>query len=188
MAAANMVDDEPLSSEFSGVLGIALPANSIIANTVPPTTGNSPDGAVLASNLFSMTPASSAPSARFMSLTLARPEDNGEGVASQFGIGKHPPEIVHDPSKVQYDVLASPSGNGPLFWQAELSGISIWVDGVEKIVNVGSGTNYPGTIPTAVVDSGMPIILASRNIANAIYGALGIGPGSDGQCEFTCIL
>lgn len=45
--------------------------------------------------------------------------------------------------------------------------------------------NLGGT-PTAVVDSGMPIILASTSIANGIYGALGVGPSSDGNC--TCLL
>ncbi|KAI0689929.1 aspartic peptidase domain-containing protein [Cytidiella melzeri] len=186
LAAVTTVDDEPLSSEFSGVFGIALPANSVIASKVAPTTGNAPDGAVFASNLFTMTPTSSAPSARFMSLTLARPESNGGGIASQLGLGKHPPEIVKDPSQVQYDTLTTPSGTGSYFWQAQLSAINVWVDGVQKPVDIGTNANYPGIAPTAVIDSGMPIILTSRAIANAIYGAIGIGPGSDGQYYMSC--
>lgn len=180
-AAASVVDDEPLSGDFSGILGLALPQNSVIANEIPPVTGNQPDGAVFASNLFTMTPSASAPSARFLSLTLARPEANGGGIPSLLGIGKHPPTtVVSDPAKVQYNVLSSPAeGSGPYYWQPALRGISVWVDGVEKVVNVGSGA---GQSATAVVDSGMPIILASVTIANGIYGALGIGPGSDGQC------
>ena len=186
IAAASTVDDEPLSTDFSGVLGIALPSNSIIASVVPPTTGNAPDGAVFTSNIFTMTPSSTAPSARFLSLSLARPEDNGGGTKSQLGIGKHPPEIVTDPSKVQYDDLSLPSGTIPYFWQAQLNGISVWVDGVEKVVDIGKSAKYPTSLPTAIIDSGMPVILTSRDMANALYGALGIGPGSDGQCTYMC--
>lgn len=186
-AAANTVDDEPLSSDFSGILGLALPQNSVIASLIPPVAGNQPDGAVFASNLFTMTPSSTAPSSRFLSVTLARPEANGGGIPSQIGIGRHPPDLVPDPSKIQYDVLASDgagSSAGPFFWEAQLGGVSVWVDGVEKVVDIGSSAAYPGQPPTAVVDSGMPIILATLSIANGIYGALGIGPASDGQCKY----
>lgn len=182
-AAAYTVDDEPLSTDFNGVLGIALPANSVIASCVPPTTGNAPDGAVFASNLFSMTPASTAPSARFLSLSLARPEDNGGGTKSQLGIGKHPPELVSDPSQVEYDNLSNPANTVPYFWQAQLSSISVWVDGAEKVVDIGKSAKNVQSLPTAIIDSGMPVILTSRTVANALYGALGIGPGSDGQCK-----
>ena len=156
-------------------------------------TGNQADGAVFASNLFSMTPSVTAPSSRFLSLTLARPEANGAGVPSLFGIGKHPPTtVVADPSQVQYSVLTSPNDAGPNFWQVKMVAVSVWVDGAEKIVNIGTSAAMPGMTPTAVVDSGMPVILASRMIANGIYGALGIGPGSDGQCEqcshFLCVI
>ncbi|KAI0768926.1 aspartic peptidase domain-containing protein, partial [Irpex lacteus] len=186
VAAAYTVDDEPLSTDFNGVLGIALPANSVIASCVPPTTGNAPDGAVFASNLFSMTPASTAPSARFLSLSLARPEDNGGGTKSQLGIGKHPPELVSDPSQVEYDNLSNPANTVPYFWQAQLSSISVWVDGAEKVVDIGKSAKNLQSLPTAIIDSGMPVILTSRTVANALYGALGVGPGSDGQYYVSC--
>lgn len=182
-AAASVVSDEPLSRSFSGILGLALPQNSVIASLIPPVTGNQPDGAVFASNLFTMTPTSAAPSARFLSLTLARPEANGAGIPSLLGIGRHPPSsVIPDPSTVQYAALTSPSSSGPFYWQAQVSRVSVWVDGIEKIVNVGTSAAMSGSPPTAVVDSGMPIILASSAIANGIYGALGIGPASDGNC------
>ncbi|KAH0578208.1 hypothetical protein H2248_004083 [Termitomyces sp. 'cryptogamus'] len=56
LAAATVVTSEPLSAAFSGILGLALPLNSIIAELIPPVTSNSPDGAAWASNLFSITP------------------------------------------------------------------------------------------------------------------------------------
>lgn len=188
-AAASVVDDEPLSSEFSGILGLALPQNSVIATDIPPVTGNQPDGAVFASNLFTMTPTSGAPSARFLSLTLSRPEANGGGIPSLLGIGKHPPSsVIPNPSLVEYHALTSPSALGPYYWQTQLSAISVWVDGIEKVINVGTSAFMTGSPPTTVVDSGMPIILASAEIANGIYGALGIGPGSDGQCELSACI
>ena len=150
-------------------------------------TGNQPDGAVFASNLFSMTPVSTAPSSRFLSLTLGRPES--DRIPSLLGIGKHPPTtVIPDPSKIEYDTLVvDSSGLGPYFWEAELKEIAVWVDGVRKIIDFGPNTANPGASPTAVVDSGMPVILASQNIANGIYGALGIGPASDGNCKSLCI-
>lgn len=86
--AAQTVQSEPLSGSFAGILGLALPSNSFIAQKIPPTETDAPDGAALASNLFSITPADAAPGARFFSLLLARPEDpDGRSV---LGIGRHP--------------------------------------------------------------------------------------------------
>ena len=180
-AAATSVDSEPLASDFSGILGLALPLNSVISQQIPPTTSSVPDGAVVASNLFSISPTYIAPSYRFISLTLTRPDGGASSVPSLLGIGRHPPtDVVPDPSKVQYSSLAAPpqagTGSSPYFWQTLLNGINVYVDGVRKPVNVGSSA-------TAVIDSGMPVILANQDIANGIYGAVGIGPGSDGQCE-----
>ena len=88
-----------------------------------------------------------------------------------------PSGVVADPSKVEYaGISTTNAGNGPLFWQSQLSAISVYVDGVRKDVEIGSTA-------TSIVDSGTPVILTSANIANGIYGALGIGPGSDGSCE-----
>ncbi|KAF8875284.1 aspartic peptidase domain-containing protein [Infundibulicybe gibba] len=43
-AAADNVANEPLTSKFAGILGLALPLNSIISETIPPVRDNSPDG------------------------------------------------------------------------------------------------------------------------------------------------
>ena len=163
---------------FSGVLGLALPANSIITSNLPATIGNSPDGAILASNLFSLTPESAAPDFRFLSLTLERPES--DAIPSLLGIGRHP-DFISDPSKIQYAGV-EPTSIGYTYWRPSVTGITVWVDGVPKAVDLGVSATTGG-IPTAVIDSGMPIILTSVGIANAIYGALGIGPANDGQCK-----
>lgn len=85
-----------------------------------------------------------------------------------------------DASKVQYSSVTTANGastgSGPQYWQSYISAITVYVDGVRKEIDVSSTA-------TSLVDSGTPVILASEAIANGIYGALGIGPGSDGQCK-----
>ncbi|KAG6877721.1 hypothetical protein C0993_004658 [Termitomyces sp. T159_Od127] len=180
-AAATDVDAEPLSPGFSGILGLALPLNSIIAGQIPPVTSNSPDGAAWASNLFSITPVSSAPSARFLSLLLSRP--GSDAVPAQLGIGRHP-SFVKDPSAVQYAALES-EREGTLFWKVSVREITVWVDGEARPVQIGTSRNG-AQFPSAVLDSGVPVIFAPSAVANGIYGAIGINPASDGQYYVPC--
>ncbi|KDR77656.1 hypothetical protein GALMADRAFT_409848 [Galerina marginata CBS 339.88] len=182
LAAANNVQSEPLSPKFSGILGLALPLNSIIAESIPPVTNNNPDGAAFASNLFSLTPTPLAPSSRFLSLALARP--GSDTIPSVLGIGRHPSSLVPDPSKVKYDALVSDRA-GSLFWKASVRGITVYVNGQAKVVDVGRG-NGGGVFPSAVLDSGVPLVLTSSAVANAVYGAIGVSPGSDGMYYVPC--
>ncbi|GLB45244.1 putative peptidase A1 family protein [Lyophyllum shimeji] len=181
LAAADTISSEPLSPLFTGILGLALPLNSIIAERIPPVTDNSPDGAAWASNLFSITPISSAPAARFLSLLLSRP--GSTTVPAQLGIGRHP-AFVNDPSKVRYSTLVSEK-TGTLFWKVQVRAITVWVNGQEKPVEIGR-SNTGGVFPSAVLDSGVPLILTTSQVANGIYGAIGISPGSDGQYYVPC--
>ncbi|KAI0781809.1 aspartic peptidase domain-containing protein, partial [Abortiporus biennis] len=197
IGAANQVAAEPLSSLFSGILGLALPLNSEISQQVPAAVDNTPDGAAFTSNLFGLTPVSSAPGARFLSMTLERPESNK--IPSLLGIGKHPTEDVPaiNPTKIGYSSLVTTGSSGALFWKVGVTAITVYVDGVRKPVTIqsntasglglgtGGGMSSVGT-GTAVVDSGMPIILASRSITNGIYGALGVSPAADGNYYLPC--
>jgi hypothetical protein len=176
-AAANNVMNEPLSPSFSGLLGLALPANSIISGKIPPRESDEPDGAPLPSNLFGLSPVSSAPSARFLSLSLARP--GSDRIKSQLGIGRHPSDLVPSPSAVTYTPVTE--GTGAVFWKTTIEEITVWVDGQPKPVTLGMGVGG-GFLPESVLDSGVPLILATSSIANGIYGALGIGPANDGRC------
>ncbi|KAF8073301.1 aspartic peptidase domain-containing protein [Lyophyllum atratum] len=176
LAAADDIANEPLSPMFNGILGLALPLNSIIAQSIPPVTDNSPDGAAWASNLFSITPVSSAPSARFLSLSLSRP--GSTAVPAQLGIGRHP-SFISDPGKVDYSSLVS-ERTGTFFWKVGVRAISVWVDGEEKPVNIGR-SNSGAVFPSAVLDSGVPLIFTTSQVANGIYGAIGIQPASDGM-------
>lgn len=152
--------------------------NSIIAQQIPPVTSNAPDGAAWASNLFSITPTSQAPAARFLSLSLSRPGSNA--IDSLLGIGHHPAAIVSDPSKIQYAGLVSDS-TGVLFWKASVRAITVYVNGVPHPIALGRSVSG-AVFPSAVLDSGVPLILTTSTVSNAIYGAIGITPSSDGTC------
>ncbi|KAF9552904.1 hypothetical protein CPC08DRAFT_788817 [Agrocybe pediades] len=172
----------PLGPKFSGILGLALPLNSIIAEKIPPVTGNAPDGAAWASNLFSITPVSQTSAARFLSLSLTRPDS--DRIPSLLGIGRHPSALVPNPSKINYRTLGS-ERSGTLFWKASICGISVYVDGVEKAVDIGR-SNTGSVFPSAVLDSGVPLILTTTTIANGIYGAIGVSPASNGMYYVPC--
>ena len=93
--------------------------------------------------------------------------------------------MISDPSKIEYDGIISASFKGPLWWQAGLSAITVLVDGAVKPIDLpASVTNADGGKQNVILDSGVPIIITTQQIANAIYGALGIGPASDGNCEY----
>ena len=180
-AAATSVESEPLEHEFNGILGLALPSNSVIAQSITPASRNGSDGASFASNLFDTTANKSAPSSRFFSLTLSRPGTNA--IPSQLGIGRHPPQLVPDPSRVSYSaVVQDPGRRGTPFWELQVSAITLYFNGSRKSVKLDAPRSG-NALPTAILDSGVPSILATSDIANGIYGALGIGPASDGQCK-----
>ncbi|KAH7884929.1 aspartic peptidase domain-containing protein [Phlebopus sp. FC_14] len=181
LAAATSVNSEPLSYDFDGILGLSLPLNSLIRQAVPATTNNNPDGAPFSSNLLALTPSSDAPSQAFFSLTLARPGSNQ--IPSLLGIGQHPSDIVPDPTKIQYSPLVSESV-GILFWKTSIKAITVYVGSQARPVSLQSVTG--AAYPTALLDSGVPLIITTSTIANGIYGALGISPASDGQYYVPC--
>ncbi|KAK7678909.1 hypothetical protein QCA50_018049 [Cerrena zonata] len=122
---------------------------------------------------------------RFFSLALKCPGLNK--IPSLLGISCHPLGIISDPSQIKYAALQNEQ-SGDFYWKAEISALTVYVNREAKPVWLTSASASGGPIgqPTAVVDSGMPIILVTPDIANGIYGALGIGPGSDGQYYVDC--
>lgn len=176
LAAANDVEDEPLDV-FSGILGLALPPNSVIASTLTAGDPVGADGATWASNLFGM---DGAPASRFISFLLERP--GSTTIPSLLGIGRHPSDYVPDPSKVHYSSLVS-QGNGATFWKTSVTAITVYVDGEARDVAITPSSTGSG-YPTAVMDTGVPVILMTSTIANGIYGALDIHPAQDQNCEW----
>ncbi|KAJ7634544.1 aspartic peptidase domain-containing protein [Roridomyces roridus] len=182
LAAADFVQSEPLTPQFSGVLGLALPDDSIIRREIRPQVGNTPDGAILASNLFSITPVSAAPSARFISITLERP--GSSTVPSVLGIGQHPPSVVPDPSLVEYDALYDPTDRG-YFWKVAVRAITVYTNNTRIPIQLGRGASG-GAFPSASLDTGTPLILTTTAVADAIYGAIGIQRASDNMYYVPC--
>ena len=175
-AAVNDVQSEPLAPNFSGVLGIALPLNSIVTADVPPVTSNSRDGATWVPNLFSI---NNAPSFQFLSLALSRP--GSDQVQSALGIGEHPTTLVPDPSLIRYSTPVFDK-SGALFWKATVRAITVYVNGVAEQVQLGT-SNTGAPFPNAILDSGTSLIFTTTTIANAIYGSIGITPAADGMCK-----
>lgn len=120
-----------------------------------------------------------APVARFISFLLERP--GSTTIPSLLGIGRHPSNFVPDPSQVHYSNIIS-GGNGATFWETSVTAITVYVDGDRREVDITpSGTD--SGFPTAVLDTGVPVILMTSTIANGIYGALDIHPAQDKNCE-----
>ncbi|EJF56337.1 hypothetical protein DICSQDRAFT_174971 [Dichomitus squalens LYAD-421 SS1] len=164
-------------------MGLALPLNSDIAHQLPAATNDIPDGASLASNLFSMTPLSAAPGARFLSLALERP--GSDRVPSVLGIGRHPSKLVSDPNKIEYASVVS-SNVGATFWQARVTAITVYVDDKPLPISLPHSVVPGASAPSAILDSGVPLIVTTTQIADAIYGALGVGPANDGNYYLPC--
>ena len=183
LVAANQVSEEALSPNFVGLLGLALPPNSLIASIIAPTESDAPDGATVQQNLFGLTPVNTAPAQRFFGISLERP--GSSRIPSLLSIGRHPSSLVpgFDPSNATFmDLIASSSGDP--FWRVSLESITAWIDGVPKPVTLQRSSVVGNTgFPVAIVDTGGSAILATREIANGIYGAWQIGPALDGNCQ-----
>lgn len=192
IAAATSVINEPLGSRFSGVLGLSPPSNSRITTLIPATDSDAPDGATFSSNIFTSSSISSTN--QFMGLLMTRP-DGGVlgGRRPLLCVAKHPeksdlPEWLDgslDSIKYTRPVTSTSSlgvNMGTTLWKVTVQGVSVWVDGQERVVTLPSTAR--GT--TAVLDSGVPVILTTKAIADGIYGAVGIGPGADGQYYIPC--
>ncbi|KAK0469376.1 acid protease [Desarmillaria tabescens] len=192
LAAATVVVSEPLGSRFSGVLGLSPPSNSRITSLIPATDSNAPDGATFSSNIFSSSSVSSTN--QFMGLLMTRPDGGALGGRRPLlGIAKHPeqsdlPEWLGGSlDSIEYTRPVTSTSNlgvnmGTTLWKVTVQGVSVWVDDQERVVTLPSTAR--GT--TAVLDSGVPIILTTKAIADGIYGAVGIGPGADGQYYIPC--
>ncbi|KAK0205145.1 acid protease [Desarmillaria ectypa] len=191
LAAATAVVNEPLGSRFSGVLGLSPPSNSRITSLIPATDSNAPDGATFSSNIFSSSISSKN---QFMGLLITRPDGGALGGRRPLlGIAKHPetsdfPEWLGGSlDNIKYTRPVTSTSNlgvnmGTTLWKVTVQGVSVWVDHQERVVTLPSTAR--GT--TAVLDSGVPIILTTKAIADGIYGAVGIGPGADGQYYIPC--
>ena len=70
---------------------------------------------------------------------------------------------------------------GVLFWKVTVKAITVYVNGTTKSIQLGKSVTCASS-SIAVLDSGVFEILTISDIANGIYGAIGIKPSSDGMC------
>uniref|UniRef100_D8PYR9 Peptidase A1 domain-containing protein n=1 Tax=Schizophyllum commune (strain H4-8 / FGSC 9210) TaxID=578458 RepID=D8PYR9_SCHCM len=186
LAAASNVTNEPLGDEFNGVLGLALPDNSLIAS-------KDGGGDAVTKGLFG---ADGAPGNKFIGMLLGRP--GSDRYPSLLGLGTHPsPEQLRLPdgkdveSSLSYLGLSSDE-SGELLFKVQLAGIDAHPSTVQgpdagtNQNNLTADTALLGAPLRAVFDSGVPLILTTSTIANAVYGAVGVGPGSDGVYYLPC--
>ncbi|EIW67855.1 hypothetical protein TREMEDRAFT_39997 [Tremella mesenterica DSM 1558] len=194
--AAQTVTQEDLSGgAFSGVLGLALPANSFILKQIPGTTGSSADGATFLDNLFGL--GSAAPTERLFSLSLERRED--VRTSSFLGIGTtfdtYCPKPCSPPSS---PIVAQPQlgVTGYTHWRIQLQSITAttWSDpqhglgGQVTTVTLGaSQVDTSKSTPLAVLDSGgVQILVGYKPFADSIYSIYGIQASSDGIYRLPC--
>ncbi|ODO01903.1 hypothetical protein L198_02632 [Cryptococcus wingfieldii CBS 7118] len=194
--AATAVTNENLKGgNFSGVLGLSLPAASSILAEIGGTTGSNPDGATFLDNLFGA--GSSAPSERLFALSLSRRED--VRTLSTFGIGATSPLFCPSPCSPHFvPIVAQPSlgSTGYTHWRVQIQSLSVttWSDeksgtgATTSKVALGNSKVYSTKgSPLAVLDSGgVQILVGSRNYAEQIYGAIGVSMSSDGLYRLPC--
>lgn len=196
MVSAEEVSNENLGDgNFTGLLGLALPANSVITQTIPGTTGSSPDGATFLDNLFGA--GASAPTNRYFSLSLERSGD--VRTVSSFGIGEVDSRVCPPPCAPKWlPILAHPTkgSTGYLHWRLPLESIhaTFYDDPQNGIgpttqpIPLGSTrTDANSTVPVAVLDSGgVGILVNNQDMLKAIYGAFGVQADNDGKYRLPC--
>lgn len=64
--------------------------------------------------------------------------------------------------------------------------VTVYADGEAKEFEFGRGDGG-GVFPSAVLDSGVPVLLMTTTIDNVIYGALGVRPTSYRNSELSFI-
>ncbi|KAJ9091831.1 hypothetical protein QFC19_008945 [Naganishia cerealis] len=187
--AANDVGNEDLSGgQFSGVLGLALPANSVILNQLGGATSGAPDGAPFLDNLFGS--GVNAPQGRYFSLSLERIGDTR--TKSSLGIGRFDDSLCPEPCIPNYSSVVT-SSLGPLYWRIPLQGITAytWPSGqapsssspTSAVIKLPSSATTGQSYPVAVLDSGgYQVLMGDRTLVDAIYAPFGGSRASDGNC------
>lgn len=187
IGVANEVENELLSLGFSGILALAFPLNSQIAEVIPPNNGNTPDGAPALSNVFGL--GNYGPREHFISVLLERPGISR--VPSILGIGRHPTHLLPNislfgnswESALQFSKVVEYQA-GTLFWSISVTGLTAYVNGTSVDIEIGqSSADVNAVNPIGILDTGTPFIFARVDVVNAFYGTYGFGPASDGLCE-----
>jgi len=183
-ASCDTVENQQLSSmQASGVMGLALPSNSIIQSTLigdginanNTETNSSMTGSLLA-GLWEGVPANY----RFFGLGLQRlPSDGGNG-NSTLTFGDIDRNYLPSGSSNSVKYSSSLPDNDGLVrkWKLIVNDFLVKVNGSQVQIPLSS-TGAP--VPLAILDTGSPLNLASVSFLNAMYGAVNVGPAADGS-------
>ncbi|EPQ27763.1 uncharacterized protein PFL1_04509 [Pseudozyma flocculosa PF-1] len=193
-ASANLVSDEDLDTGgFSGVLGMGLPALSIIQASLNDTSDTAalnegvapPDTGSILAGLWR----NSRQGRRFVGLGLQRLEEDGGSGSSVLTVGTHDPAYSGtDLSKITYSpVVPDPDGISR-HWRLYMTQMTVSIDGVTSVIPIGSSSATGSGYPIAVLDTSASVNLGPASVLNALYGAWGIGPASDGGYYMRCDL
>uniref|UniRef100_V5ESM3 Aspartyl protease n=2 Tax=Kalmanozyma brasiliensis (strain GHG001) TaxID=1365824 RepID=V5ESM3_KALBG len=193
--SCNQVSNEDMDSgNFSGIIGVGPPANSLIqadlnatsntaylnVNVRPPETG-----AVLAGFWYN-----ARPGRRFMGIGLQRLEEDGGSGDSVLTVGNHDPAYAGstDPN-INFTSAIGDADGVVRHWRVPLTEISVLMQhGISEPIPIGMSSVISGSNPIAVFDSGASVNLGPESTLDAMYGAWGIGPASDGGYYVPCDL
>lgn len=193
--SCNDVSNEDMDSgNFSGVIGVGPPANSLIqadlnatSNTAFLNVGVRPPetGAVLAGFWTN-----ARPGRRFMGIGLQRLEEDGGKGDSLLTIGNHDPAYAGSTEpRINFTSAIGDADGVVRHWRVPLTEISVQLQhGVVEPIPIGTSSVIAGSNPIAVFDSAASINLGPEGTLNALYGAWGIGPASDGGYYVPCDL
>lgn len=193
--SCNQVSNEDMDSgNFSGIIGLGPPANSLIqadlnatsntaslnVNVRPPQTG-----AVLAGFWYG-----ARPGRRFVGIGLQRLEEDGGKGDSVLTVGNHDPAYAGSANPTLNYTNAVGDADGVVrHWRVTLTSITVEMQhGVTEPIPIGTSSVIAGSNPIAVFDSGASVNLGPESTLNAMYGAWGIGPASDGGYYVPCNL
>lgn len=193
--SCNTVSNEDMDSgNYSGILGLGPPANSLIqaslndtSNTAMMNIGINPPetGAILAGFWNS-----AQPGRRFVGIGMQRLEEEGGSGDSLLTVGNHDPAYAGDDlSQISYTNVIADADGVARHWRTSLTDMTVQLQhDVTESIPVGTSSVIAGQYPIAVFDSGASVNLGPERTLNALYGAWGIGPASDGGYYVPCDL
>ncbi|PWN53621.1 acid protease [Violaceomyces palustris] len=193
---ANDVNAEDLDvGKFSGVMGLGLPANSLIQNTLNTTVeegvaNSGVDPSMTGSVLGGIWQAESQ-GRRFMGIGMQRLEEEGGKGDSVLTFGMHDPSYAGtDLSLIKFSPVVPDADDVARQWRVYLTQLTVSLNGntTDQIPLGFSGVASDSAYPLALLDTAASINLGPTNVLNALYGAWGIGPGTDGGYYVPCDL
>jgi hypothetical protein len=185
---ADDVENEPLGSmQASGVLGLALPINSLIQSQLSTERSGLNNSITDFGRTGSVLPGLwlDAPMGqRFFGLGLQRlPSDGGNG-NSTITFGGYDEQYItqSQQSQINWQPVVADDDGVIRRWKGSVSDLFLKINNTQVSIPI-SRTGAVGSA-TAILDSGSPLNYANPSFLNALYGAYNVGPSADGTGEY----